>query len=370
MKIAYFVSNRSIFPGGKNEISASSGVIFDIIKHLSKKHQITLYAAKGTKASGVKVVDLNLKPFQIDSNIENTDWTTKAVIGMKQIYVGELLKNADQYDIIHLNTEPIYLGFPFTELSKTPILFTMHNSYHQNLEKEIFSFYDGKVYLSALSKNQANTLNLKQKVPVIYNGLEISKFPFEKNNEDYFLFMGRLVKDKGIDIFLELSENNKDKSFYIAGKGDPYYEKLIAKKAQENKNIKFFGLLPRDSQEWFNLLSKAKAVIMPIQWEEPFGLVATEAMACGTPVVAFAKGAMPEIIVDGKTGFIVNDSELAGLNSAIKTLSNLSKEEYLGMRNQARKHVEDSFSSEKMAYTYEKLYLEIIENFKKGVRSF
>lgn len=376
MRIAYFISNRNTFPPSKDQINASTTVVLSIIKHLRNKHDITLYAAQGSKMEGIRIIDLDLPAFKMDSAVGAIDWTTKAVLGMKGIYIGELFRDADKYDIIHLNTEPVYLGFPFAQLLKTPVLFTSHNAFHK-LEKQIFSFFDNKIYLSALSNHQAKTLPLTQKIPVIYNGLEVEKFKFEKNSDNYFLFMGRLVKDKGIDVFLELAKKNKDRLFYIAGMGDPLYENLIEKESKNNSNIKFFGMVPRETDVWFKLLAKAKALITPAYFEEPFGLVMTEAMASGTPVITFSKGSAPEIVIDGKTGFIINqdadirgnwiikETGVEGLSMAVKKILDMPLSNYNQMRMAARNNVEVNFNDKKMANEYEKLYFSIVEDFKR-----
>jgi glycosyltransferase involved in cell wall biosynthesis len=121
------------------------------------------------------------------------------------------------------------------------------------------------------------------------------------------------------------------------------------------------------------LYQNAKAFLFPIQWEEPFGLVLTEAMACGTPVIAFARGAIPEIVADGVTGFVVNPSEedkrgdfiikktgIEGLVEAIQRLNSLPQEEYIKMRQASRKRVEDNFTIEKTVEGYENEYKKIL----------
>ncbi len=366
MKIAYFISNRSTFPGGKNEITASSTVVSNIIKHLSPTHQITLYAAKGsTVPANVTLVDLNLPPFSIDSNISNTDWTTKAVLGMKQLYLKEIFSHANQYDLIHLHTEPVYLGMPFVDLIKTPVLFTSHNEYH-DAEASIFSFYDKKVYFSGLSKRQVARMPFSKMPPVIYNGIEVDMFPFEKESEGYYLFLGRLHKDKGIETFLELVKALPEKKFVIVGKGEAEIEDKISKLTKTVTNLQFLGMVPRATPNWFSLLSKAKALITPINYEDTCPLVPLEAMACGTPVIAFPKGALPEQVIDTKTGYITPESTLPALLNAVEKISSSSKDEYTKLRTQSRAHVSDNFSTEKMALGYETLYNTIVLDYKKS----
>ncbi len=234
MKIAYFVSNRNTFPPQQDQIAASIDVVTGIIENLRGKHEITLYAAEGSRLEGVKIVDLGRKPFLLDSGIAGSDWVTKAVVGMKQIYVGEIFKNAGQYDLIHLHTDPIFMGMPFASLINTPVLFTTHSPYRE-LEKEIYSYYDGKVYLSAISKSQAAKFPTKTPIPVVYNGIEIKKFAYQESPKGYFLFLGRLVAEKGIEDFLELASQCEGEEFYIAGKGDKRCTELVEKAAKEKK---------------------------------------------------------------------------------------------------------------------------------------
>ncbi len=379
MKIAYFVSNRATFPLAPGQIAASMSVVSNIIRCLSRKHEITVYAAKGSKFEGAKIVDLGLEPFQLDSNIADSDWVTKAVVGMKQIYVGALLKNAYKYDIVNFHTEPIYLGMPMVSLVNTPILFTIHNIYH-DFEKTIFSFYDGKVNLSALSKSHAKSIPFTQKIPVIYNGVEVDEFPFNPKDEDYFLFMGRLHQCKGIDAFLKIAKSRKDKLFYIAGKGSDYYEDKVKKICNKNNNIKFYGMAPRKSELWFNLLSKAKALILPTEWDEPFGLVPVEAMACGTPVVTYDRGAAPELLQDGQTGYLISPPDkspkyivrkvgIEGMLEAVDKIDSLSENEYKKMRQQSRANVEERFTTHNMVQGYENLYKKIIKEHKEKKKS-
>lgn len=361
MRIAYFTSNRTTIPSEPSVIAASTTVTLNIIKELSKRHQITLYAAKGSRVEGVNIINLNLPPFEIDSSIGDNDWITKAVLGIKQIYIGEILKNSSSYDIIHLQTEPIYLGMPYVHLIKTPVLFTSHNVYHE-YEQPIFNYYDNKIYISMLSHSQSKTYPLNQSTPIIYNGIEIDKYPFYENAKDYFLFLGRLTKEKGIYEYLRLAERNKKDLFYVAGKGPEL--KYAENFSKTHNNVKIIGMLVRENKEWFDLIGNARSLILPIQWNEPFGLVLIESMSCGTPVIAYDRGSVQEIIIDGQTGFIVKENNIEALQKSITKIKSLPQKSYEKMRHQSRKIVEQKFTARTMAKKYEKLYASIIKDFK------
>jgi glycosyltransferase involved in cell wall biosynthesis len=134
-----------------------------------------------------------------------------------------------------------------------------------------------------------------------------------------------------------------------------WYNKV---KPSLNHGAKYLGLIPYNKM--YTLYSRAKALLVPITWNEAFGLVMIEAMACGTPVIAFKHGSVPEVIKDKKTGFIVkNESQMI---KAVKKIYDMPQNEYMQMRRNCRKHVEENFSVERMVNDYEKLYYKIVKS--------
>jgi len=374
MKIAYFVSNRNTFPPEEGQIAASISVVSSLIDNLKQDHEITLYAAKGSKIDGVEIVDLDMPSFITDAALAQDDWVTKATMGMKQLYIGELFANADRYDLIHLHTEPIYLGMPFVKTCKTPVLFTVHNVFHE-FEKELFSYYGNKTEMSCLSQSHAKSFLISPTPPYVYNGVEIEDFDFVENAGEYFLFLGRLTSEKGIEDYLELAKSCPDRMFKIAGKGGDKYVEMIKSAVLQHSNIEFLGYVQSSSGQFRELMSKAKALVNPIAWEEPFGLVMTEAMAYGTPVIAYNRGSVSEIVEDEKNGLIVSPKDqtgtgfktggsgVEGLIEAVNHISSMNGEEYRNMRMKARNTVEEKFTTSIMARNYIDLYEKVIDEF-------
>jgi len=128
----------------------------------------------------------------------------------------------------------------------------------------------------------------------------------------------------------------------------------------DGRQIKFIGEIGLKEKDEF--LRNAKGLLVPLQWEEPFGLFMTEAMACGTPVIAFNRGSVPEIIKDGKTGFICKPNDLNSMAKAIKRVYQMPEKDYLKMRRLCRQHVEKNFTAERMVSEYEKVYEKILKN--------
>ena len=191
---------------------------------------------------------------------------------------------------------------------------------------------------------------------VVHNGIDAKKIKFSKNKTDYLLFIGRANWEKGLDLAVRVAVKTNTK-LVMAIKMTEEHERNFYKKEVEPwlerykhaNSFKLYGEIT--PQKKFQLYRNAIATLFTSQWEEPFGLVMTESMACGTPVLALKKGASPEVIVNGKTGFVVDtEDELVEAVGKLKEIKPLD----------CRKHIEKNFSVEKMAGDYEKIYKKII----------
>ncbi|MCD6500560.1 glycosyltransferase family 4 protein [bacterium] len=267
-------------------------------------------------------------------------------------------KEADKFDILHFHENSVCLSNFFISLIKTPALITLHDPAPDNQAKDrkaAFMTYKNHNYVSlSLSHQQLwkKFANLHF-VANVYNGIDLEPLKFKKKKKDYLVWLGRSSKNKGAKEAIQVAKKVK-KKLILAGRIDKnsptslrYFEEEI--KPRLGGNIKYIGEVGK--KEKSKILGEAQALLFPILWEEPFGLVVIEAMACGTPVIAFDRGSMKELIKDGKTGFLVkNIDEMA---EAIKKIDLIKPQD-------CRKWVEEKFSIKRMTNDYEKVYKKIL----------
>ncbi|MCK4473789.1 glycosyltransferase family 4 protein [Candidatus Parcubacteria bacterium] len=358
LKIAYYCSNRTIFPPPKNIIAANAGVMLDIAKGMVKKgHDITIYASKGSAMKGAKIIDLGLPPHKLDYAYQSEEWVKDLHIAYRITYISELINNSDKYDLIHLHVGRVIFGEPFIKFAKCPVIFTIHENFIPSF-KPLMNFFKQSNLIS-ISNSQRKTFPDINYISTIYHGVNVDDYPFNQTPQDYCLFMNRISKEKGIEFAIKTAQRAKV-NLNIYGPGEKnYLKKSIL--PFTNKKISYHGMVKKYSPEWFRAYSKAKVLLIPIQWNEPFGLVMIEAMACGTPVIAFNRGSVPEIIKDGITGFICKPNNLNSMVQAVKKIYQMPETEYKKMRYNCRKHVEENFTIEKMVDNYEKVYYEILK---------
>lgn len=356
LKIAYYCSNRTIFPPPKNLITANAQVMHDIVKNMIKKgHEVTVYASKGSAVKGAKIIDLDLPPHKLDFAYQTEEWVKDLHIGYRLAYISELIANSDQYDLIHLHVGRAIFGEPFLKFAKCPIVFTLHENLEPHLSP-LMNLYK-KSPLVSISNNQRKSIPSLNYIATIYHGINVNDYKFNPNPGDGFTFLSRVSKEKGVEFAIKAAQKTNIQ-LDIYGPGEKEYLKS-AVLPFVNKKIRYHGLVEQYSPAWFKAYSDAKAFLFPIQWEEPFGLVMIESMACGTPVIAFNKGSVPEIIKDGKTGFIVdylNKKGKVNIEGFIKAIKKIDQID----RRECRKWVEENFAIDKMINEYEKTYYKLL----------
>lgn len=268
--------------------------------------------------------------------------------------LGLVYERAAEFDIIHNHVE--YFSLPFSRIINTPSVHTMHARL-DNLELQpIFREYR-EANLISISNNQRRPIPFANWVATVYNGIDIGSYVLERRHGNYLAFLGRISPEKGIEQAIEVARRTGI-PLKVAAKVDAedqdYYEKQV-KPLLDDDLVEFLGEIGESQKGAF--LGGALALIFPIHWPEPFGLVMIEAMACGTPVIAGRYGSVPEVIVDNQTGFLCDSVEEMVL--ACGRLGEIS-------RIACRQHVEQRFSGEIMAEHYERVYASVIEKHKAG----
>jgi glycosyltransferase involved in cell wall biosynthesis len=223
-----------------------------------------------------------------------------------------------------------------------PIINTMHIIKKRFEDLETFKNFKNSNYVS-ISNNQRNDFPELNWVKTIYNGIDVTKFDFNDKKDNYFVYLGRTTPDKGLAEICKVIKNTKYK-LKIGAKLDtdnPTYFDNEVKPLIDGDQIQFLGEVDHIGKN--ALLKNAKALLIWLNWEEPFGMVFPEAYACGTPVIGNKRGSLPEIVEEGKTGFLVNNLE--------EMAKKLAEVEQLDSQY-CREYVEKRFSKEIMAQQY------------------
>lgn len=326
-------------------------------------HEITLYCAKGSKTKATRQIEI-CDPQDAMGQESNVEFVYPYTL----LEIRQILLDLKQYgfDLLHVNFLKTFLLSFFANQVSIPILHTIHRDFFTserlfNVYKRI-GFHENEHFVF-VSKNAQNISLLKKNTYFIHNGINISDYPYlSTDGQEKFLWLSRIDELKGPREAV-LASKQADVPLILSGDIDrekyQHYFELSIKPLLSDTII---YEKPSDRKRKVQLYQNAKAFLFPIQWEEPFGLVVVEAMSCGTPVIAFNRGAMPEIIEDGVTGFLVKKEKgVAGIVQAIKKINSLSKKEYSIMRQKCRDRIEKYFSAERMVDEYERLYTKLIQ---------
>ncbi|SFI10061.1 glycosyltransferase family 4 protein [Planctomicrobium piriforme] len=312
-------------------------------------HDVTLFASGDSKTSAdlCSVVPQSLR----------LDEKRKDPVIYHMLQLAEVARAAHKFDIIHFHTD--FLHFPLFRHIDTPQLTTLHGRLDLDDLMPIYDEFSDMPVVS-ISDSQRKPLPQANWFATVYNGVPEETYDFQAQPGKYFAFVGRVSPEKGthraIEIALRLGIPLK-----IAAKIDPvdreYFETEI-KHHLDNPLIEYLGEV-NESQKNV-LLGGALAALFPIDWPEPFGLVMIEAMACGTPVIAFRHGSVPEVMVDGVTGFVVDT-----VDEAVAACQRLGEID----RRACRNHFEAKFSSARMAEGYLAAYRKLISTVNVAVPS-
>lgn len=316
-----------------------------------KGHEILLFAAKGTAQnfldSKVKVIEVGGGDVVVGSSKEKKiDFQlieSSRKLRLEIVYLTEasqkLIEHKDKFDLILNNMRGEGVFLPIAKLLNKPFVNVMHLNLFLELAELFLEFKTHVISISDAQRKDFPDLNY---LATVYNGVDVNQFTFNSTSSDYLLMMGTIGRHKNQAEAIAVAKELGMK-LILAGKirDQDYFDEL--KKDIDGEQIKWFGEI--GFEEKVKLYQNAKAFIFPILWEEPFGLVMIEAMACGTPVVAFNHGAVSEVVRDGLTGYVVED--YGQMIEAVKKIDAID-------RAACRKHVQDYFTVEKMIDGYEK----------------
>lgn len=317
-------------------------VISFLTEELVKQgHEVTLFA------SGDSVTSARLIPACESSLRLNADCEDQLVhhIGMLQ----RVLDESDHFDVVHFHID--YLHFPLSRLMRLPHVTTLHGRLNIPDLKPFYNLFKDMPVIS-ISHEQRKPLPDIHWIGNVYHGLAEDLFLPHYGSGKYLAFLGRVSPEKGLDRAIEIAIRS-GLPLKIAAKIDKndegYYRQHIAA-LLDHPLIEFIGEISEKEKNEF--LGNAIALLFPINWDEPFGLVMIESLACGTPVVAYNRGSVPELIIHGSSGFIVNNQD-----DAVKAVQNIS----LIDRQECRRCFEERFSARRMAQDYLKVYSQALE---------
>jgi len=339
-------------------------IIYEIANGLIKKgHQVSLLGTADSQLPGGEIISVIEKEFISMSPFENPFYGETACLVKLAKKIEEIGNN---FDIIHNHTYPEFLNLLVAEKLKTPMITTVHAQYFPEFD-DVLSLFPN-TYLISISQAHRALFKKTKFYKVIYNGVDTNIYSYQEKKDDYLLWLGRLSKakntdgsfmdPKGIRWAIKLAEET-DSKLMLGGNVEDmdFYKKDVEPHLSDK--IKWVGAVSTEltltKQEVAKLMQNAKAFLMTINWYEPFGLVMAEAMACGTPVLAFDRGSVKELIIDGKTGFVVSpESGVEGLKEALNKIGTIKPQA-------CRDHVVKNFSTETMVNNYEKTYSEILK---------
>ena len=330
-------------------------VIYNLAEELVKKgHKVYLLASGNSKTSAelLPIFEKGIREYKEANNMRKREI-------MKLMAIGKMLKilQTIKVDVVHNHWG--WRLLPFFDLITYPVVTTLHGPTDYEDQKIAYDPFKEANYVS-ISDNQRKGNPHLNYIKTVYNGIDMNQFEFSDKKGNYFAFLGRISSEKGPKEAI-LTAKKAGVHLKIAAKIDAvdteFFEKEI-KGLIDGKQIEFIGEIGPEEKSEF--LKNAVGLIAPIQWEEPFGLYFIEAMACGTPVISFKRGSVPELVKDKETGFICEVNNMEQMSESVKNLWQMPEKEYAKIRYDSRRHVEKNFSREKMTNEYEKVYQEIV----------
>lgn len=260
-------------------------------------YEVTLLAGPGSEWKRLKTYGIN--------GYYRSRWQKTKELWQVWRY---LLKSHQQFDLIHNFGRLLYL----LPLLNQPVqkIMTYGREVSKKAIRRIHLFPQKNIQYTACSNYCVNTGNVAGKWHTIYNAIEFSKYNLQTTvtADAPLMFLGRVEALKGCHTAVKAALNTGNR-LWIAGNIEPEHQDFFIKEVKPHLNEQIVYLGPLNDEQKNHYIGKSKALLFPIEWDEPFGMVMVEAMACGTPVIAFSKGSVPEVVEGGVTGYVVNDQQ-------------------------------------------------------------
>lgn len=332
----------------------------------AREHHVTLYASEGSKLSEPNLELVPIKADQAMLSLADFNVKDKGVAGAQadNVFFGQanlflqvflqIATRQKDFDIVHAHAFD-WPAFAFGTLAPLPVVHTMHlpavDAHINSLLATAYTQIGTSNCVTVSHACAATYASYFQFDKIIYNGIKIEDIPFSDKAHDFLIFVGRMSPEKGADLAIEIARRVGKKLVLAGGIYDrTFFEQKIAPQLAADPNLEYRGHLDRSAL--FQLIGQAHAALFPVRWDEPFGLALAEVQAAGTPVVAFRRGAFPEIVLEGETGFLIEP----GANEIEAAIAALHK---IGQINRAkcRENIANRFSYAQMLDAYENYYL-------------
>jgi len=296
---------------------------------------VTLFATGDSRTSG-KLVAVCPHPYSEDDSVD-----PKVA---ECLHISEIFERADEFDIIHNHFD--FLPLTYSGLVETPVVTTIHGFSSPKI-MPVYKKYDARSYYVAISESDKSPE--LDYIATIHHGIDVAQFPFSGAFGEYLLFFGRIHPHKGVYEAIQVAQRVGIKLVIAGIIQDQDYFATKVEPHIDGTTVEYLGSVGPDQRA--DVLGHALALLHLISFDEPFGLSLIESMACGTPVIAFDRGSMTEIIRDGETGYIVKDID--GAIHAVSAVGTID-------RSICRADVDKRFTNTRMARDYARVYEEIL----------
>jgi glycosyltransferase involved in cell wall biosynthesis len=296
---------------------------------------VTLFATLDSLTAG-KLDGVAPRGYSEDDSLDPKVW--------EALHVAHFFERAHEFDLLHNQAD--FIPLTFSRLVQTPMVTTIHGFSSPRILPAFERYDDRQHYVSISDADRAPSLNY---AATIHHGIEVEKFPFDPAGGDDLLFFGRIHPDKGAGEAIRAASATGHKLVLCGLIQDQGYHEREVAPFIDGETVVYRGVV--GGEDRLRALGQAKGLLHLIHFDEPFGLSVIEAMACGTPVIAYRRGSMPELIEDGVTGFLVD-----GFDEAVAAIGRLGEID----RRACRRAVEERFTVDRMADDYLALYHRIL----------